>query len=88
VSLNAAARQALYNEYSALGTKLRQKHAERVEAERTLKRIDAEIESLNQQRKEIAEHAATSGENFEAVEQEQHAMASMSRQQYDPMRTW
>jgi hypothetical protein len=85
MSMNAATREALYNSYRALGNSLRQKHAERGEAARTLKRIDTDITYLEQQRKEIADHAATSGEDFEAAEQEQAMIAAVGREQYDPM---
>lgn len=85
MSLPARARQALYSDYVALGNSLRSKHAERAEAERTLRRIDSEIEDLTQQRTQLNEHAAASGEDFDAVEREQQLMAAMGRQEYDPM---
>jgi hypothetical protein len=90
VSLPARARQALYGDYIALGSNsLRSKHAERTEAERTLRRIDSEIEDLTQQRKQLNEHAVASGEDFDAVEREQHLIRAMDRGEYDPMRsTW
>jgi ABC-type transporter Mla subunit MlaD len=87
MSLPDSVRESLYADFRALGQQITAKNTERYNAARELNRMDAAIEELIAKRQELADHALASGEDFDAVEREQHLMATMGRD-YDPMAQW